>query len=141
LERDFRSAVEAMHPLTARERADICAEQVRALGAHEHFDAISHQILGIYIKATKLASERIGLDEDIQDELIGLFRSYISYLRAARELEYRPAWASAATLLSADSSTQHEFTRTPIIWDVAREDLLRNRGAALTTFNLLVPGV
>jgi hypothetical protein len=140
LERDFLSAVEAMHPLTTQERVELCAEQMRAFGAGEHFDATSRHMIDIYIRATKLTSKRVGLDEYIRDELIGLFRSYISYLRAARELEYRPAWASAITLTSADSCTRSEFPRTRIICDADRGGLLRNNDAALTAFNLLVHG-
>jgi hypothetical protein len=74
--------------------------------------------------------------------LVEVFRSYISYLLAARQLSYRAAWAGAVTLNSAEEEAGDiVFGRNVITFPVSRGDLLRTHEVADTAYGLLATEV
>lgn len=140
LTRDLEGAIAGMDPLTPEERCRFYAEGRDVLAAGEPFGRASARVLDVYRRAAKVATHRLALDVSIEGELVELFQSYLSYLRAARELQVRPNWATAHGLTSADFVPGREFGPPGARLSTGRADLLRSREAARATFQLLSDG-
>ncbi|MGW4059290.1 hypothetical protein ACWEGE_13465 [Amycolatopsis sp. NPDC004747] len=105
IQRDFGNAVEAIGVLSAEERA-AAVEEARAVceTAGDDFASAAAGVVKLYEATAGTAFERLGLDEETSEDLLGLFRSYASYLNAAHALDPVPGWAGGVALTSAGSS-------------------------------------
>ncbi|MDL4820042.1 hypothetical protein [Actinomadura opuntiae] len=138
IRRDFDGIVGTMPALEPRERAAFHARAADlAAGTPDAFDEVADAILGLYGEASRLAFRRAGVDDDVGAELVAVFRSYVSYLRAARRIEYRPEWAAETTLVSRDHAPGPEFGRTPIWAGSGRDRLLADPDVAAAVHRLL----
>jgi hypothetical protein len=138
LYRDFEKAITMMSILTPGEQQQV-EVSVRAIEqTHgEDFDAVSSALIGLYETTGKVAFDRLGLDEDVADELLGLFRAYVSYLAAARQLRPERAWASAPAITSMHSSRGAQHAASETRFPVGHEELLRSAEVAALAARLI----
>ncbi|MFC8450019.1 hypothetical protein [Kitasatospora sp. NPDC057223] len=136
--RDFLKALDAMAVLSETERAAYRAraEAVHAAGVTD-FAAAAAGITAVYEAAAGEAFERLGLDEEDSEELLDLFRSYVRYLTAARQLAPEPGWAAATALTSAGSSPGARYAGRELGFDTTTAALLEDGRVAETTARLL----
>ena len=138
LKRDFNGTIQSMFLLTDQERSDFLERAERRLdGSLASFDEECDVVLDLYAQAIRITFSRAGIDSDVGDDLLGVFRSYTSHLRAAREVEYRPEWAKAAAVLSREHAQDPAFTQTPLRSGTGRERLLGDPEVARTAFRLI----
>lgn len=138
LRTDFAGTIDSMSLLTPDERSGFLEKGRTALDASSaSFDEACETVLGLYGQASRVTFSRAGIDADVGDELLGVFRSYTSYLRAARQVEYRPEWAESAAVVSKEHSSKPAFTRTRIRSEAGRENLLGEPEVARTAFRLV----
>ncbi|MEV5433772.1 hypothetical protein [Streptomyces sp. NPDC052701] len=131
LYRDFKKAVGTMSTLSEEERAGHVAE-VRALCEAEQgdFHAVATQVIKVYETAVGVVFDRLGLDEEASEDLRGVFRSYVSYLFAARQLSPEEGWATAGALTSAQSSPGAPHALWEQSFPIGTGELLRNPDVA-----------
>nr|WSY53291.1 hypothetical protein OG999_26325 [Streptomyces sp. NBC_00886] len=101
LYRDFRKTVDTLTVVPEQERAGAIAEVVRVTAGDDDFPAVAAQVVKAYETVAGTAFDLLGLDEETTEDLLGLFRSYVSYLHAARQLDPEEGWAEALALTSA----------------------------------------
>ncbi|MEQ4196678.1 hypothetical protein [Streptomyces sp. YIM 103828] len=102
LYRDFRKTVDTLTVVPEQERSAAIAEVVRVTAADDDFTGLAAQVVKAYETVAGTAFDLLGFEEETSEDLLGLFRSYISYLHAARQLNPEPGWATALALTSAD---------------------------------------
>ncbi|WP_411106763.1 hypothetical protein [Streptomyces sp. cmx-4-9] len=134
LYRDLEKAVGAMSVLSEEERAGHAAEALTLCTAAgtgaDAFRATALQVVKVYETAAGTAFERLGLDEETADDLMGMFRSYVSYLTAARGLDPAPGWATAVALTSAGSSPGAPLALREQGFPLPTGELLNDRNVA-----------
>ncbi|UGT71265.1 hypothetical protein LTT66_14615 [Nocardia gipuzkoensis] len=101
--RDFKKAIDTMSTLSAQERADHCAEALAVCEAAGDAAEAATQVVKLYEAAVGTVSERLGFDEDTVEDVVSVFRSYVSYLVAARQLDPEQGWSTSTALTSAGS--------------------------------------
>lgn len=103
LYRDFRKTVDTLTVVPEQERSDAVAEVLAVCEAagEEDFTATAAQVVKVYETVAGTAFDLLGFDEETSEDLLGLFRSYVSYLHAARQLHPEEGWAAALALTSA----------------------------------------
>ncbi|MFF9206753.1 hypothetical protein ACF1AE_34305 [Streptomyces sp. NPDC014986] len=131
LHRDFEKATGSMKLLSDEERSGHLAE-VRALceAGQEDFHAVATQVIKLYETAVGVVFDRLGLEEEASEDLRGFFRSYVSYLFAARQLSPEEGWATAGALTSAQSSPGAPHALWERSFPIGTEELLRNQDVA-----------
>jgi dienelactone hydrolase len=131
LYRDFKKAVDGMSLLSEEERAGHAAE-VRTLCEAESNDAhaVCTRVIKVYETAVGVVFDRLGLDDEASEDLRGLFRSYVSYLFAARQLSPEEGWAAAGALTSAQSSPGAAHARWEKSFPISTGELLSNQEVA-----------
>ncbi|MDH6112894.1 hypothetical protein P3T36_002611 [Kitasatospora sp. MAP12-15] len=138
LYRDFRKAADAMSLLSEEERAGYVAQALTVCQlAGEDFGGAAPQIVKLYESAAGLVFDQLGLDEETADDLMGMFRSYVSYLYAARELSPEQGWASAVALTSAQSSPGAPLALRAQSFPLGTEELLNSQDVADAVHRLL----
>lgn len=138
LGRDLRSTIESMSLLDAEERADFLRRADKHIDAPSAtFDEVSDALFDLFGEASRIVFQRADIDADVGEELIGVFRSYVSYLRAARRVEYRGRWAESCAHVSEEHAPKTPFTERETRWATGREYLLGNAGVARATFRLI----
>ncbi|MFG2844711.1 hypothetical protein ACGF12_16285 [Kitasatospora sp. NPDC048296] len=135
--RDFLKTLDTMTILSEPERAEYRAkaEAARAAGGAD-FGAAAAGITAVYEAAAGEAFERLGLDEEESEDLLDLFRSYVRYLTAAREMT-EPGWAAATALTSAGSSPGAPHAREELGFDTTTAALLEDDRVAEAVARLL----
>ncbi len=124
LYRDFTKAVDSMSTLSDEERAGHVAEALAVCEADTDFEAAAVQVIKLYEAAAGTAFERLGLDEDTSEEIVGVFRAYVSYLAAAWRIEPEAGWATGVALTSAGSSPGAPHARQEQGFAVGTEEML-----------------
>ncbi|MFE5587736.1 hypothetical protein [Kitasatospora sp. NPDC056531] len=125
LSRDLFGALGSMTVLDEDEQQRFRRRAERIVEQHTGgFAALAEEFATVYVDACRVAFERWGIEGEVGDELMGLFRAYARYLSAARRLERRPRWADALSLNSADHVGG--FTGRETSFDSSRADLLRS---------------
>lgn len=131
LHRDFEKAVGGMTVLTETERATAVAEaRTLCLTAGDDFAAAAAGVVKLYATTAGAAFERLGVDEETSEDLLGLFRSYVSYLSAGFALEPERGWASAVALTSSLSSPGARYAASAQRFPIGSEDMLSDRRVA-----------
>jgi hypothetical protein len=136
--RDFENTVEAMGLLSEEERV-AAVEEARSVceTAGDDFGSAAVGVVKLYEATAGAAFERLGLDEETSEDLLGLFRSYVSYLGAAHALHPEAGWAEGVALTSAGSSPGAPHARAERSFPVGTEKMLadaRVAGAAREFF-------
>jgi hypothetical protein len=128
LYRDFEKTVETMSMLSEQERADHIAQALAVCGtASENFDIAAVAVIKLYETAARATFDRLGLDEETTEDLLGLFRSYVAYLSAARQLSPEEGWATAVALTSAQSSPGARHASREQSFPVGTEEMLSSQ--------------
>jgi dienelactone hydrolase len=137
LNRDFRPIVDSLTILTKEERATLHRRADETLAQRgDDFDAVSAEFVAMYLEASDKAFERYGIDPDVGQQLTRLFRSYLSYLSAARQVVRDSRWASAISLNSREHAGPR-FTETERSFDLSRAELLNSSEVVATVCDLL----
>jgi hypothetical protein len=97
-----------------------------AAAAAGDFERAGAAMLPLYCKTADIAFDRLGLDQELREELTETFGAYISYLVAARQLELLPALASATAITSAHSSGKASLAAREVRIDVTHMELMRD---------------
>jgi hypothetical protein len=94
-----------------------------------------------YLRAIEAAFERVGLGEPRNSKLIESFKSYLSLISAASQIDLENAWARSTVITSSDCSDvpDGEFPDDcrRFKFDVNRADLLRSDLVSATVADLL----
>lgn len=104
LHREFTKAIGALTTLSRTERADSVAESRAVCDRDGDVDTTTTSLIKLYEAAASTAFDRLGFDEDTTDEIVSVFRSYLSYLAAAWRLAPEQGWGKAVAFTSAGSS-------------------------------------
>lgn len=130
--RDFTKAIGAMSVLSEQEEAGYVSAALAACDdAGEDFGAAGASVIKLYEAAAGTAFSRLGLDEEIYEDLAGLYRSYMSYLHAAYQLDPSRTWADALALTSARSDPGTVRTRRENQFPVSTEEMLNDQSVAV----------
>ncbi|MET7990811.1 hypothetical protein ABZU76_07855 [Amycolatopsis sp. NPDC005232] len=131
LHRDFDRAVAMASLLTAEEADELRAGAQRVREERwDDFTAASAELVELYEQAGSTAFARSGIDKDLAGELLGMFRSYVSYLVAGYELTSDIAWANAVAVTSTGSRSGARHAARELSFPVPHDDLLRYPGVA-----------
>jgi hypothetical protein len=137
LYRDFHNAGDSMSALLEPEELDgfhAAGRRVEERYADGDLAAVGPRLAGIFTTAVGTAAERLELDDDIRDELAGVFDSLVRYLSAAAALDPSARWATATAVTSRAPA---QAVGREIRLDVAHDDLLRDPATARTLTELL----
>lgn len=131
LYRDFTKAVQTMAILSEEERAGHLAEALSVCRTTETDFATTARAIGkLYETAAGTAFDRLGLDDESREELLALFRSYLSYLAAAHQLSPEQGWTEAVALTSVKSSPGAPYARKEERFSVDTAEMLNHRPLA-----------
>jgi hypothetical protein len=137
LYRDFHTAGDSMSALLEPEELDDFHEagrRVEQRSAGGDLAAVGPELAGIFTAALGTAAERLELDDDIRDELAGVFDSLVRYLTAAAGIDPRALWTAATAITSREPA---QTVGREIRLAVAHDDLLRDPATARTLTELL----
>lgn len=135
--RDLGGAIRGMEALTGEERDALHRRVAELREEHgEDFEKVGKRFAELYREASKVVFERWEVDEDVGEELTGLFRAYVAYLAAARALVPAESWGSAASLTAAEQRGSG-FTDHEVVFDLPRGELLRSPDVASAVGGLL----
>lgn len=136
LYKDFHSAGDSMASLLMPEELEEFHEAGREIERRYADDlaAVGPELALIFTRAVGTAAERLELDDDIRDELAGVFGSLVGYLAAASHIDPLPLWTRAIAITSGRPAYP---VGREIRIDVDHDDLLRINGAARALSELL----
>ncbi|WP_327253847.1 hypothetical protein [Streptomyces sp. NBC_01244] len=138
LYRDFKKAVDAMSLLSEEERGSRIAEALTVCEmTRDDFRSGALAIVKLYEGAAGLAFDRLGLDEETAGDLMGMFRSYVSYLNGAQALDPAAGWAKALALTSATSSPGAPLALRERSFPLGTGELLNNQDVADAVHGIL----
>jgi hypothetical protein len=124
--------------LSAEERAGERAPVVAAIDGD--LAPVGVALAEAYRTRGEVACARIGLKDSYRDDLIGSFRSLMSYLVAAGGVDPTNGWASATAIMSANPASEPPGLANRIRLDLAHADLLRSPEVAQIVTTLLGRG-
>ncbi len=138
LYRDLKKTVDTMSLLSEEEREGYIAE-ARGLCETERddFGSLARQVIKLYETAAGVVFDQLEFDEETSEDLLGLFRSYISYLFAARQLNPEKGWATAGALTSAQSSPGAPHALWERSFPLGTEEMLSSPDVAEATHRFL----
>ncbi|MDG4794554.1 thioesterase domain-containing protein [Micromonospora sp. WMMD1082] len=129
LYRDFHRVADALATILSEEELAQFHDAgftVRDTHGYGDISVIGPALADIFRGATTTAAERLGLDDDIRDELTGAFASFVHYLSAAQTIDPRARWAEAVAVVSDRSVTSDLQVAEEIRVDVDHDELLRH---------------
>lgn len=143
----FRKVVETLSGILGEEAA---AKIVSAgADAHERLDQVTplaQELVRIFTEAGNEACMAAGLDEEFAEELVGTYRSFVTYLVAAAEIDFRSRWNSAVAFSSATVTSglnplapaeRSALVRREVRFPVDHAGLLRDPDVAYAVSQLL----
>jgi hypothetical protein len=137
LHRDVRGVVDAMPGLTDEERAESRRRVESArIESDGDFSILSRCYVALYQDACERTFDRLGIAAELAAELAVLFRSYTTYLAAARQVVRGPRWSAGVSLAARDHH-HTGFTTREITFDLSRGEILRSPEVAAATQVLL----
>ncbi len=137
LYRDFHAAGDSMAAMMMPgelDRYHAAADRVRAERGDDLI-AVGRELGEVFTATMGGIAERIGLDNEVRDELAGVFGTLVRYLTAATLYDPEPRWARATAIRSAGGravDVGHD-----VVLDVGHDDLLRHTGTARALSDLL----
>jgi hypothetical protein len=137
LHRELTKAVATLTTLSQTERAGSVAESRTICDSGGDVDATTTSLIKLYEVAASTAFGRLGLDEDTTDEIVSMFRSYLSYLAAAWRLAPEEGWHRAVAFTSAESSPGAPSALRERRFPVGTERMLDNPAVAVAVRQFL----
>lgn len=139
LYRDFHTAGDSMTALLSPDELREFHEagwRVQEKFGDDDITAVGPALGEIFTAAVATAAERLELDDELRDELAGVFGSLIGYLTAAGRFDPREVWARSTAITSAELGSGAVAGRE-IQFPVKHDDLLRHDEAARALSELL----
>ncbi|MDV6263912.1 hypothetical protein [Rhodococcoides yunnanense] len=129
--RDFSNTVGGMAVLTDAER-EAAISEARSLcdSAGDDFASAATGVVKLYEATAGIAFDRLGLDDETSEDLMGLFRSYVSYLLAAHTLIPKPTRAAGVALTSAQFRSGAMHATSERSFPVGTESMLDDERVA-----------
>ncbi|MEV7791271.1 hypothetical protein AB0O68_04745 [Streptomyces sp. NPDC087512] len=127
LYRDFATMMNQFASvLTAQEVIAAQQEANAALTADVDFGAYGDVLVRIFMERAGAAFAREELDTELLDEFVAVFRSYVSYLDAARRIDPAAAWRTGTAVNSRTPSEGASLAGRNVDIDVDHADMLRD---------------
>ncbi|KES03456.1 hypothetical protein BU52_30525 [Streptomyces toyocaensis] len=131
LYRDFAAMMNQFASvLTADEVSAAQREADAARTDDVDFGAYGDVLVRIFMERAGAAFAREELDTELLDEFVAVFRSYVSYLDAARRIDPAAAWRTGTAVHSRTPSEGAPPAGRTVDVDVAHADLLRDARVA-----------
>ncbi|MEY9488915.1 hypothetical protein RKD26_004709 [Streptomyces calvus] len=131
LYRDFAAMMNQFASvLTAEEVSAAQQEADAARTGDVDFGAYGDVLVRIFMERAGAAFAREELDTELLDEFVAVFRSYVSYLDAARRIDPAAAWRTATAVGSRTPSQGAALAGRNIGIDVDHCDMLRDERVA-----------
>ncbi len=145
LYRDFHTAGDSMTALLSEEEMREFHEagrRVQEKYGDDDIGAVGSALGEVFTAAMSTAAERLGLDDEIRDELAGVFDSLVAYLVAATKFDPLPIWARSIVIrsreLGSGAPVGHKMKVGHVIEiGVKHQDLLRHDLTARAASDLL----
>lgn len=138
LHRDFHAAGDSMAAMMAPgelDRYHAAAERVRAEFGDDDVLSVGSALDEVFTATMTGIAERIGLDNEVRDELAGVFGTLVQYLAAAQLFDPHAMWARSTAIRSTGAAAVE--VGGDVVLDVSHDDLLRHTGAARALSDLL----
>ncbi|MFF8035953.1 MULTISPECIES: hypothetical protein [unclassified Streptomyces] len=127
LYRDFAAMMgQFASVLTAGEVTAAQQEADAARAGAADFGAYGDVLVRIFVERAGAAFTREELDTELLDEFVAVFRSYVSYLDAARRIDPAAAWRTGTAVSSRTPSRAAALAGRTVDVDVAHGDMLRD---------------
>ncbi|MFF4607326.1 hypothetical protein ACFY12_31895 [Streptomyces sp. NPDC001339] len=113
---------------------------LRAQQEQDDLGLLCQEFIRIYQEVGTTAFDRVGLDAERAEELVGWFRSYLTYLVAAGQLTVSPAPASVEVIRSdelAQLADSLKIAAREVRFDIDHSGLLREPGVGRAVTELL----
>ena len=136
--RDFHIAGDAMAAILSPEELrefHNAGLQVQATFG-DNLTVVGAALGEIFTAAIATAAKRLDLDDEIRDELAGVFGSLVGYLEAATHFDPRPIWSKSIVIHSAGLGGAARAGHGIMI-DVNHRDLLRHDATARALSDVL----
>ncbi|MFD8519477.1 hypothetical protein ACFV2D_05595 [Streptomyces capillispiralis] len=131
LYRDFAAMMNQFASvLTAEEVGAAQREAEAARTADVDFGAYGDVLVRIFTERAGAAFAREELDTEMLDEFAAVFRSYVSYLDAARRIDPAAAWSTGTAVSSRTPSQGAALAGRGVGIDVDHADMLRDARVA-----------
>ncbi|MBT2380624.1 hypothetical protein AMK21_14320 [Streptomyces sp. CB00316] len=128
LDRDFAAMMDQFASvLSADEVAAARQAATAARAGAPDFAAFGDALVAIFREQAGAAFRREGLDEDLLGEFAAVFRSFVSYLDAARQIDPTGAWRTAVAVNSRQHTEGALLAARSVDLPVDHVDLLRSR--------------
>jgi hypothetical protein len=143
LYRDFHTVGDAMASVLSQDELREFHEagrRVQEKFGDEDLGSVGSALGEVFTATIATAAERLGLDDEIRDELAGVFGSLVEYLVAATRFDPRPIWARSIAIRSVkpgDGAPIRHPVEHEIRIVVEHHHLLRHDPTARAVSNLL----
>ncbi|MDQ0795482.1 hypothetical protein [Streptomyces sp. B1I3] len=137
LDRDFTAMLDQFASvLSAGEVAAARQAAAAARAAASDFAAFGDELVRIFREQAGAAFAREELDPDLLEEFAAVFRSFVSYLDAAREIDPTAAWRTATSVNSLEPTEGARLAARAVDIPVRHTDILRSdlTAGAVTEF-------
>ncbi|GAB3129241.1 hypothetical protein GCM10027160_55090 [Streptomyces calidiresistens] len=131
LHRDFAAMMEQFASvLSPEEVAAAQREGAEARAGAADFAAYGEELGRIFGERAGAAFAREELDTELLDEFVAVFRSFVSYLNAARRIDPAAAWRTAIAVSSREPTEWVASAERSVTVPVDHADILRSRRVA-----------
>jgi Xaa-Pro aminopeptidase len=131
LYRDFAAMMDQFASvLSPQEVAAAHQEGAAAQAAAPDFAAYGDELVRIFTERAGAAFAREELDTELLDEFAAVFRSFVSYLNAARQIDPAPAWRTATAVSSRNPTEGAALAGRSVEVAVDHAEILRSRRVA-----------
>lgn len=137
--RDYLGAIRMLASiLTPEEVAAADEAGAAALQAGgDDFGTVGAELSRLFKETSNIAFDRVGLDEELREELTGTFGSFVQYLIAARQVDPLAGLAHATAITSSRSSHGAALAAREIRFDMDHEEVLRDDRVARAVRDVL----
>ncbi|CAL9338094.1 hypothetical protein [Streptomyces atacamensis] len=131
LYRDFAAMMNQFASvLSPEEVAAAQREGVAAQAGAPDFAAYGDELVRIFMERAGAAFAREELDTELLDEFVAVFRSFVSYLNAARQIDPTAAWRTATAVSSREPTEGAALAERSVEVPVDHADILRSKRVA-----------
>ncbi|MBU7597294.1 hypothetical protein JGS22_006505 [Streptomyces sp. P38-E01] len=116
--------------LSADEVAAAHREGEEAQARFAEFAAYGDELVRIFQEKAGVAFAREELDTEMLDEFVAVFRSFVAYLNAARQIDPAAAWSTATAVNSEHPTEGAAQAAVTVDIAVAHSDILRDKRVA-----------
>ncbi|MFD0043132.1 hypothetical protein ACOMD4_07910 [Streptomyces anulatus] len=131
LDRDFAAMMDQFASVLSADEVAAARQAATAARADApDFAAFGDALVATFREQAGAAFRREGLDADLMEEFAAVFRSFVSYLDAARQIDPTAAWRTAVAVNSRQRTEGALLAARSVDLPVDHVDLLRSRPTA-----------